>query len=557
MKFTKLFFSVLAGAAMVACTSDDVLENVTPNDPTLGNDKAYVAIRLVNADAATRGEDGGFANGTADESYVKTAEFYFFNADGSAAQYVSKALSWQPSTGNVEEFANATVVLQGLENKTAPTHVVAVLNGTPEAYKGLTLAAMQEQLLTSTTTSNGFVMTNSSYNDTKNAVKNYWATKLEAKNFLLEEPKQYLDIKDNAVTIYVERLAAKVTLSVEESYTLANLEVEDATGAQTAGVTFKVLGWNISGTAKDSYLQKHIDGAWSLDWTWDVADNLFRSYWAESTNYGKGTYPVSYGSTVDAETKQSSIENATLTYLSWKELTNGLSLPDYCLENTNTVDVLKGNFNSTVTHVLLKAQIRKEGNPLTLVRYDGQLFTADAFMARVLNQINLKGKAYKVTTDDQGTHYDGLAVTDLALVHKYDGHVSVALTADAAAATWSSTKETTTAMNVSVITDMLKLINVDAEYYNDGMMYYNIPIKHLRGGNFTIDSYGVKKVEEGDYGVVRNHWYNITVNNIGNLGNAVYFADENIVPSDKTPTFYVGATINVLAWKVVNQSVDL
>lgn len=64
--------------------------------------------------------------------------------------------------------------------------------------------------------------------------------------------------------------------------------------------------------------------------------------------------------------------------------------------------------------------------------------------------------------------------------------------------------------------------------------------------------------KKGDYGVVRNHYYIITINSIKNLGKAVNDPDEVIVPNDEdSKSYYVAAKINVLSWKVVKQSVDL
>ena len=104
-------------------------------------------------------------------------------------------------------------------------------------------------------------------------------------------------------------------------------------------------------------------------------------------------------------------------------------------------------------------------------------------------------------------------------------------------------------------------------------MYYNIPIKHLRGGEMLTEKvptdayyYSVNDAEgnlvfalrEADYGVVRNHYYQITVNKIANLGKAVSNGDEDIIPNtDFSELYYVGASINILSWKIVNQGVNL
>ncbi len=93
-----------------------------------------------------------------------------------------------------------------------------------------------------------------------------------------------------------------------------------------------------------------------------------------------------------------------------------------------------------------------------------------------------------------------------------------------------------------------------AEYYKDGMMYYNIPVEHLgQTGTFAKGTY-----DEADYGVVRNHWYNLDITKIANLGHPVAVPDEPIVPNDDdAKKYYVAAKINILSWKLVKQSVEL
>ena len=180
---------------------------------------------------------------------------------------------------------------------------------------------------------------------------------------------------------------------------------------------------------------------------------------------------------------------------------------------------------------------------------------------------------YEETTDK--VEYRSLADTDVEYLNYGNGIGALKLTNDAAALTWYSTEEPSdaTKAEAAAINAELKNDIVKAEIYKDGKMYYNIPIEHLRGGKFTYVSTTDKpvtgdgsadtepediKVNEADYGVVRNHYYNITVNKIENLGNAVLDPDEIIIPIDKNnTTYYVGANISILAWKVVNQGVNL
>ena len=82
-------------------------------------------------------------------------------------------------------------------------------------------------------------------------------------------------------------------------------------------------------------------------------------------------------------------------------------------------------------------------------------------------------------------------------------------------------------------------------------MYYNIPVQHFRPLG--------EEVLEANYGIVRNHLYSITVNSLTKIGKGIYNPDENIVPDkdDEKESYYVGAQINILSWKIVNQGVDL
>ena len=553
MKFKSLFCALLAGLTLSACSND---EGVTDKvDKT--TDQAYVTISLRNAGALTRGTDGGNVNGTAEESTVNTAEFYFFNADGTYNQHVGKALTWNASTGNVEKIAEATVVLQNLKKVGKPKYVVCVLNATPKAYENKTLAQLKEEVLNSYLNGAYFIMSNSTYNNGDDASLNF-ATVIKDENFLKEKPTPETLTTANAVQVYVERVASKIEVGVkaelldaEGKISLGNYDVDGT----EQNITIKVLGWGINALNKTSYVEKRVP-AWgtNLGFDWDAA-SLFRSFWACSPNYGGGEYPASFadGKASNDELETEVKASSTLKYVSWKSLAKDLGDFDYCLENTNTkAELESGNFKAKVTHVLLKAQTEAGTD---LISYDGRLYTLDKFMARVLGQLNLS--AYKVTTSGESTSYTQIGVGDLRVVNTYDGTVTVGLTDDAKNATWSSTSGTTTTLTKEALAEQIANVQIKADYYKSGMMYYCIPVEHLRGGKLTVGSDLKVTVNEADYGVVRNHYYKLTVNSITKLGTAVYNPDEEIVPVMEPQTYFVGAQVNILSWKVVNQSVDL
>ncbi len=81
-----------------------------------------------------------------------------------------------------------------------------------------------------------------------------------------------------------------------------------------------------------------------------------------------------------------------------------------------------------------------------------------------------------------------------------------------------------------------------------GLMYYNIPIKHIYkdGDDETLS--------EGEYGVVRNHHYTVKIESLSDLGTPIIDEEEVIVPSntDYNLTF----NISSLPWKLHDENVD-
>ena len=65
-------------------------------------------------------------------------------------------------------------------------------------------------------------------------------------------------------------------------------------------------------------------------------------------------------------------------------------------------------------------------------------------------------------------------------------------------------------------------------------------------------------LEEANYGIVRNHHYVINITKLDKVGKGIFTPEEEIVPDDTDKdTYAIGAKINILSWKVVNQNVEL
>lgn len=95
-------------------------------------------------------------------------------------------------------------------------------------------------------------------------------------------------------------------------------------------------------------------------------------------------------------------------------------------------------------------------------------------------------------------------------------------------------------------------------------MYYNIPLAHLNSAVYDKTTGDLQTWKEGTFGVVRNHVYNVIVNSVKRIGTGVFnpnsTKDEDKItpdPDPNDPNYYLGAEINILSWKVVNNFVDL
>lgn len=110
--------------------------------------------------------------------------------------------------------------------------------------------------------------------------------------------------------------------------------------------------------------------------------------------------------------------------------------------------------------------------------------------------------------------------------------------------------------------ELMKVVGFCAKY-NAGAAYFNIPVKHFgwyrsNNPNKTAESINWGNVRVGDFGIVRNHSYNVTVTEILGLGTGIGGKDSPIVPPAEENKYYIAYRVNILKWAVVPpQSVKL
>lgn len=459
-----------------------------------------------------------------------------------------------------------------------------------------------------------FIMTTSSYfgDDNKNGEGwNYFATKLEPENFLKEMPVKETVSEATLVNIYVERLAARVGVDMSGisnkrhsqvytvydgetkiTYPLYELDVTVAgennpnlgSGSNTAAtkVYIAITGWELNSTASSSYYFKNLRGwddttDFGRGWAWNNADH-HRSFWGQARNYGL----------VD--------RNMNVNDLTWEELTQVVETATakgtklYCNETTNTVNnILVNNGVSprrTPTVLLSAVVCDANGDPLTLVEYRGVQYTKAGFISKILQTLDKAnfGENYftrkKIATDINGKdvfEYTQLGPDDVKLVSANAGLGTVNLAvADETVEYWTKLVETTqtdetgktyktykaqnahfSSVNVYLASATNNSQSDKATAATDGATVYPIPLIHLNEGDGDIC--------EGQYGVVRNHCYTLSITKIKSIGDGVFIPKktqdeepEPINPDDpKDPTYYVESSINILSWKVVNQEAEI
>lgn len=96
------------------------------------------------------------------------------------------------------------------------------------------------------------------------------------------------------------------------------------------------------------------------------------------------------------------------------------------------------------------------------------------------------------------------------------------------------------------------------EKFQAGKAYFNVPLKHIWSNlNSTSNTFDSDNVILGDYGVVRNHVYDLKIKSISGLGTGIGDINQPIVPPTEVDKYYISAKLNILKWRLVSQSVDL
>lgn len=572
MKIPKLFPFACVALMMSACASDkeEIGSGTKP-----GSDPQYLAVNIVNVGATPTTRTTDYENGTEAESKINKVRFYFFNGDGSP--YLIKNPGVEGVTGgdpknwleasptddtstsgtpsHIEKITQTVLVINGVQSA-APAAIVAVVNPeTVDAAKiqsggivrlsELRYSAVGSKFYKKDASSGAvsdFVMSNSVY---VNAGEDVCAS-LVAGHVTTSADAA----KAKPVDLYVERVVAKVTADVDaNAFEKGNGTnwAADKYGTKTAvgksgdyDVYAVIEGWGLANENGKAEVEKQVNKAWTdgtLGFTpWTTTD-YHRCFWETSVAFDAGVggnQPV----------------NPT-----FNQLKANIQDVLYTLPNTpgSAVSNLKDN---DLTKFAVAATLRYKDasnnwHNAEICRYNGVSILGIDNLKR---QVALTFSQYYTSTD--GTTYNQLSKDDIDFKNP-DGtmqqyRVTPTLAADPAGTTKKYYIKTTSG-TTPTFTEVPKAtvsaaIEADkAEIRKDGRAYYYVPIKHL-GETGKI----------AEYGIVRNHFYKITLTGITGFGTPVYDPDKVVDPA--VPTYentYLAARVQVLQWRVVNQNASL
>lgn len=533
----KYLFFAIALLATTSCAKEEVAES---NKPIHNGEieESYLAINLSASDI-TRAQDG-FDDGTAEERAVSHADFFFFDEAGNAFNVTGNPattpgggtnhlratnVEFSADTNNGDDISDKStpVLLLKTYKGQFPSKIVAVLNWSPDTDE-YSLTELHEAVSVTGefNSKDYFVMSNAVYAQGTTEV---YATPLTMENIKSTES----DALAAPISIYVERVAAKVQVNTNDKYEV-----------KAGEVYAKILNWDLYRDNPESKLLKEINGSWDVNtigFNWND-EPWYRSYWAESLLapaddeiFGDSPY----------------LPNAH-TYIG---------------ENTTG--------KNSCTKAVIKAQlVNSADKPLEIAIWNNVEYVdvesstpGESLRTAVAN--TLKNIYFAKTTDGVTTTYTGLTPEDLKCVaggttEAPNGvaanEVYFQLSDAGAAKDWwklvngeykAVVADTSDDPNsVEATNEALKSVPA-AVLYENGETFYYVDIKHLGAEN-----------KAAEYGIVRNHVYNITINSIGGYGSPVYTGTEFVdYPQITEQNTYVSAEINILSWKLVNQVVDI
>lgn len=566
MKIKHLFGLAVIAAMTASCSSNEDLGTAGPGTGTNEAGVGYATFTInLPTTSGTRAGDPTFEAGDPKEYDVNDATLLIFKEAGSSENdytfvesvNLGSMAPWKdPSETGVTTHAKITAKLNKI-NTTDKFYALVLLNNGTESSKKVdlpddnqTFSAWNEAKVTDkiANTDAGFYMANAPL---YKANKVTTLVPIESTKIY---PTEAQAASNPSTDIYVERGLAKVTVT---SASKATKTIADGTYKDDK-VT--IQNWGLDVTNKKSFPIHKTDGTgyddiWSNTATPSGTNNATtlrfvdnntttvakRVYWGVDPNYNIAK--------LNAETTAGKKERTdNFNYVGKDKLTATTSDAQYCLENTFNLDNM---MQGQTTRVVFKAKYVPKGFT------EGATFYMVGKNTAIWTEDNLKDEIVAAVTKVVPSATTANTTVDLA---NTENDITKAGNHLLALSNISVTGVTLDQTNIDAINTKLGLKDGEGiSTYQDAEAYYIARVKHF--GVLTPwkagQSYGTDNLSFlGRYGVLRNNWYELTVDKVSGPGYPDVPEVKPNVPDDENFK-YLSVSVKILSWAKWSHSYDL
>lgn len=589
----KHFFGLAVIAAMTAsCSSNEDLGTAGSGTGTneAGVGYATFTINLPTTSGTRAGGDPTYDQGTLDEYDVNDVTLLIFKKGEATKEgdytFVEKAnlgnmAPWKKddTANGITASATITAELTGValtnEGSKSDYYALAILNNNADA----TGAGGKVTLPTAPTTeSTTPPVTYGSWNAASNADETKF--KDNTKGFYMANAPVY--IKDGepttlvnidkvyatkqkaetnaATTIHVERGLAKVTVASADF-----TKTFTPSGTKYNKDEVKITAWNLDVTNKSTFpihkttgLNSPFTTIWSA--STDPAPSTGRFVDAANSAFKRVHWGVDPNYSTDLD--ETARKNAFNILAPNAEINGTAKEPQYCLENTFDIKhMLQGQTTRVVFKATYKPDGITKGNTFYKIGNSTDLWSEENLKKQIKTvALNVMG----ITTAEEQAKYD-VDLSKGSNISGVAGHQHLVKVENITYSGEAASSQVKPAA-ITAINEKLGLSDAAGiSTYLNGEAYYIARIKHFGDvqtpWNEGDETYGDNDATQnnkylGRYGVLRNNWYELTVNSVSGPGTPDVPTIKPDVPDDESYK-YISVSVKILSWAKRSQKVDL
>lgn len=592
MKIKHLFGLAVIAAMTASCSSNEDLGTAGSGTGTneAGVGYATFTINLPTTSGTRAGGDPTYDQGTLDEYDVYDVTLLIFKKGEATKEgdytFVEKAnlgnmAPWKKddTANGITASATITAELTGValtnEGSKSDYYALAILNNNADA----TGAGGKVTLPTAPTTeSTTPPVTYGRWNAASNADETKF--KDNTKGFYMANAPVY--IKDGepttlvnidkvyatkqkaetnaATTIHVERGLAKVTVASADF-----TKTFTPSGTKYNKDEVKITAWNLDVTNKSTFpihkttgLNSPFTTIWSA--STDPAPSTGRFVDAANSAFKRVHWGVDPNYSTDLD--ETACKNAFNILAPNAEINGTAKEPQYCLENTFDIKhMLQGQTTRVVFKATYKPDGITKGNTFYKIGNSTDLWSEENLKKQIKTvALNVMG----ITKAEEQAKYD----VDLSKGSNISGVAGHQHLVKAENITYSGEAASSQVKPAAITAINEKLGLSDAagiSTYLNGEAYYIARIKHFGDvqtpWNEGDETYGDNDATQnnkylGRYGVLRNNWYELTVNSVSGPGTPDVPTIKPDVPDDESYK-YISVSVKILSWAKRSQKVDL